>query len=460
MAARFVNIDHDTPLLLPPDLRDWVPADHMVHFIMDAVAALDLSAARVNDRGTGSAQYPPGMMLALLIYSYSTGIFSSRKIQTATYDNLATRYLCADTHPDHDSICKFRRENKELLSSAFHQVLELAAAARILKVGDLTVALDGTKLLANASKHSAMSHDRIVEQMQLASDQIKELLAKAEDADSTPLQDGLTIPAEIQRREDRLAKLKEAKAVLEERAKVRFEEESAAHAAKLAARRDKEKSTGKKPGGKPPAPPAEGPGPKDQYNFTDPESRIMKDKGGFNQCYNGQAAVDIATMLIVGQHLTDAPNDKQQLQPGLEAISPAVGNVARALVDSGYYSAAAVTNVEADGSGLTIYAAMKREAHGCSITQLEKHPDPPAPSQGAALAEVMAHRLSTIEGKALYRQRKQTVEPVFGIIKEVLGFRRFMLRGLEKAGLEWTLVSTAYNLKRLFGLGVRLRPAW
>jgi len=459
MAARFVNIDHDTPLLLPPDLRDWVPADHMVHFIMDAVAALDLSAARVNDRGTGSAQYPPGMMLALLIYCYSTGTFSSRKIQTATHENVATRYLCADTHPDHDSICKFRRENKELLSSAFHQVLELAAAARVLKVGDLTVALDGTKLLANASKHSAMSHDRIEEQMKLATDQISELLAKAEDADSTPLQDGLTIPAEIQRREDRLAKLKEAKAVLEERAKARFEEECAAHAAKLAARRDKEESTGEKPRGKPPEPPVEGPGPKDQYNFTDPESRIMKDKGGFNQCYNAQAAVDVATMLIVGQHLSDAPNDKQQLQPGLEAVSPAAGKVSRTLVDSGYYSDAAVTRVEADGTGPIVYAAMTRQAHGRSIAQLEKQPDPPALPEGAALAEVMAHRLATAEGKALYGLRKQTVEPVFGIIKEVLGFRRFMLRGKEKAGLEWTLVSTAYNLKRPFGLGARLRPA-
>ena len=459
MAARFVNIDHDTPLLFPPDLREWVPADHMVHFIMDAVAALDLSAARINDRGTGSAQYPPSMMLALLIYSYSTGIFSSRKIQTATYENVATRYLCADTHPDHDSICKFRRENKELLSSTFHQVLELAASARVLKVGDLTVAIDGTKLLANASKHSAMGHDRIVEQMQLATDQIAQLLAKAEDADSTPLQDGLTIPAEIQRREDRLAKLKEAKAALEERAKIRFEEESAAHAAKLAARHEKEQSTGKKPSGKPPEPPVQGPGSKDQYNFTDPDSRIMKDKGSFNQCYNAQAAVDTATMLIVGQHLTDTPNDKQQLQPGLQAISPAAGKISSTLVDSGYYSEAAVTRVEAGGTGPTIYAAMHRQSHGRSIAQLEKQADPPAPPPGAPLAEIRAHRLATAGGKALYRLRKQTVEPVFGIIKEVLGFRRFMLRGKEKASLEWTLVSTAYNLKRLFGLGARLRPA-
>lgn len=459
MAARFVNIDHDTPLLFPPDLREWVPADHMVRFIMDAVAALDLSAARINDRGTGSAQYPPSMMLALLIYSYSTGIFSSRKIQTATYENVATRYLCADTHPDHDSICKFRRENKELLSSTFHQVLELAASARVLKVGDLTVAIDGTKLLANASKHSAMSHDRIVEQMQLATDQIAQLLAKAEDADSTPLQDGLTLPAEIQRREDRLAKLKEAKAALEERAKIRFEEESAAHAAKLAARHEKEQSTGKKPTGKPPEPPIQGPGSKDQYNFTDPDSRIMKDKGSFNQCYNAQAAVDTATMLIVGQHLTDAPNDKQQLHSGLQAISPAAGKISNTLVDSGYYSEAAVTRVETSETGPTIYAAMHRQSHGRSIAQLEKQADPLAPPPGAPLAEIMAHRLATAEGKALYRLRKQTVEPVFGIIKEVLGFRRFMLRGKEKASLEWTLVSTAYNLKRLFGLGARLRPA-
>ncbi len=459
MAARFVNVDHDTPLLLPPDLRDWVPADHLVHFIMDAVAALDLSTARVNERGTGSAQYPPSMMLALLIYSYSTGTFSSRKIQTATHENVAVRYLCADHHPDHDSICKFRRENKELLSSAFHQVLELAATAQVLKVGELTVSIDGTKLLANASKHSAMSHERIVEQMQLATDQIAELLAKAEDADSTPLQDGLSIPAEIRRREDRLAKLKEAKAVLEERAKVRFEEESAAHADKLAAREEKEKSTGKKPGGKPPTPPAEGPRPKDQYNFTDPESRIMKDKGSFNQCYNGQAAVDVATMLIVGEQLTDAPNDKQQLQPVLGAISPAAGKISRALVDSGYYGEASVTAVEAGGQGLKVYAAMKRQTHSRSIAELESHPDPPAPAAGASLAEVMGHRLATAEGRALYGLRKQTVEPVFGIIKEIIGFRRFMLRGKEKAGLEWTLVSTAYNLKRLFGLGARLRTA-
>ena len=457
MAAKFVNIDHETPLLLPPDLRDWVEPDHMVHFIMDAVDALDLSTARVNERGTGSAQYPPSMMLALLIYCYATGTFSSRRIETLTYENVAVRYLSADTHPDHDSICKFRRENKELLSSCFHQVLELAASAEVLKVGDLTVSVDGTKILANASKHSAMSHDHLEKQMKLAEEQIEELLAKAEDTDSAPLQDGLSVPEEIRRREDRIAKLKEAKKVMEERAKQRFEEEKAEYETKLAARQAKEDETGRKSGGKKPKPPQEGPRPKDQYNFTDPESRIMKDGGGFGQCFNAQAAVEVETMLVVGQHVCSAPNDKQQLEPTLDCVSPAVGELSNALADSGYYSEQAVTAVENGGAGPMVYAAMKRHPHRRSIQQLEKHDDPPAPRPDASIAEIMVHRLETKAGRDLYGLRKRTVEPVFGIIKEVLGFRRFLLRGIEKVNLEWTLVSTSYNLKRLFNLGMRIK---
>ena len=325
MPAKFVHIDHDTPLLLPPDLRDWVSGDHMVHFIIDAVDQLDVSAARVNERGTGSAQYPPRMMLSLLIYCYATGTFSSRRIETLTHENVAVRYLCADTHPDHDSICKFRRENKELLGSCFHQVLELAVEAEVLKVGDLTVAADGTKILANASKHSAMSYDHVEKQMTLAEDQIAQLLAKAEDADSTPLQDGLSVPEEISRREARIAKLKEAKKTIEERARLRFEEEQAEYEAKLVQREEKEKSTGKKARGKKPKPPEEGPRPKDQYNFTDPESRIMKAGGSFEQSYNAQAAVEVDTMIVVGQHVSDAANDKQQLEPTLGSDQPRGG---------------------------------------------------------------------------------------------------------------------------------------
>jgi transposase len=459
MAARFVQIDHDTPMLLPPDLREWVSADHMVHFIMDAVEALDLGKAKVNQRGTGDAQYPPGMMLGLLIYSYATGTFSSRRIEALTHENVAVRYLCANTHPDHDSICRFRRVNKDLLEKIFHGVLELAAGSKVLKVGEITVAVDGTKILANASKHSAVSHGHAVGKMREAREQIAELLAKAEEADSTPLEDGLSVPEEIARREARIEKLRQAREVMEERARERVAREKAEHGAKLAERRARELATGRKARGREPAPPEEGPRDKDQYNFTDPESRIMKTGEGFRQCYNAQAAVEVESMLVVGGHVTDAANDKEQLAPALAAVSPAAGPVARVLADNGFHSEAAVAAVEDGGAGPTVYAATGRQRHGRSVAELEKRDDDPPPPPGASPAEVMAHRLRTREGRRLYGLRKQSVEPVFGIIKEALGFRRFLLRGLGKVNLEWTLVTTAYNLKRLFGLGMRLRRA-
>ena len=212
MPARFVNIDHDTPLLLPPDLRQWVPADHLVHFLMDAVGELDLRGVRVNERGTGDAQYPPRLLLGLLIYSYATGVFASRQIEAATHDRVAVRLLCADTHPDHDTICTFRRENRELLARSFARVIELSARCGVLKVGGITVAIDGTKVLASASKHAAVSHGRAGELMQELDLEIAELLRKAEDADSAPLDDGLSIPEEVQRRQERKAQLARARA--------------------------------------------------------------------------------------------------------------------------------------------------------------------------------------------------------------------------------------------------------
>jgi transposase len=207
MAARFVNIDYDTPLILPPNLRDWVPAGHLAHFILDAVAEMDLRRLKVNERGTGSEQYPPRMLLALLLYCYATGVFSSRRMEQASYDSVPVRMMCGDTHPDHDTLCTFRRENKALLQEAFVRVLELAQALKFLQVGQITVAVDGTKMLAHASKHSAVSYEhagKAIEQLDL---EVKALMAKAEQADSTPLEDGLSIPAEIQRRQDRKAKL-------------------------------------------------------------------------------------------------------------------------------------------------------------------------------------------------------------------------------------------------------------
>lgn len=462
MASRFVVIDHDTPLLLPPDLRDWLPEDHLVHFIMDAVKLLDLCQARVNPRGTGYAQYPPGMMLGLLIYCYATGTFSSRKIETLTYESVAVRYLCADTHPDHDSICKFRRENKELLESSFHQVLECAARLNVLQVGQVVLSVDGTKILASASKHSAVSHGHAQQQLLLLEEQIKELTAKAEAADSTPLREGLSLPEEIRRREKRQEKLREAVQVIEQRARERHQQEQAAYERKLQERQDREQARGKKTGGKAPHPPKEGPQAKDQYNFTDPQSRIMKHGGGehFEQSYNAQAAVEVQSRLVVSQLVSDAPNDKEQLVPVLENKSPVVQSLSVVLVDSGYYSEAAIRQVEvpdADtGVSPQVYAATRRHKHERSVKDLEQHDDPPPPPPGAPVKAIMEQRMETQEGKALYGLRKQTVEPVFGIIKSAMGFRRFSLRGLTKVGLEWTLVTLSYNLKRLYHLGTRL----
>ena len=462
--TRFVSVDHDTPMLLPPDLRHWVPDNHMVHFVMDAIKVLRLDDAKLNTRGTGSAQYPPTMMLGLLIYCYATGTFSSRKIEQLTHDSVAVRYLCAQHHPDHDSICKFRRENMALLESSFHQVLECAARTRFLKVGNLTLAVDGTKILASASKHSAVSHGHATGQMQLLADEISQLMAKAETADSTPLQDGLSIPEEIKRRTERIGKLQQAVSEMEKRAAARTETEKAEHQALLQERAGKEQATGKKTRGRAPQPPLEGPREGDQYNFTDPESRIMKvGTGQFEQSYNAQAAVDIDSRLIVARHVTQAANDKQQLVPTLAALSPVVEQIDHALVDSGYYSQAAIEAVESHQAGplrgVKTLVATRRHRHGRSVAELEQREEPAAPPAAAMHKEKMEHRLATKAGKALYAQRKQTVEPVFGIIKGAMGFRMFSLRGRAKVALEWTLVTLSYNLKRLYHMGAQLQSA-
>jgi len=455
---RYVNIDRDTPLLLPPDLRDWVPADHLVHFVIDAVELIDTRTAPVNERGTGSEQYPPGMLLALLVYSYATGMFSSRQIERASYENVAVRLLCADTHPDHDTLCTFRRKNGPLLTQAFKQILELSARCGVLQVGQITVAIDGTKILANASKHSAVSHGHAEKTLRTLDLEIAELLAKADQADATPLQDGLTIPAEVQRRQERKAQLQRAKAEMEARAYARFQVEQAEHEAKLARRAEAAAASGKPPRGRAPQAPDPAPQSKDQVNFTDPESRIMKTKDGFQQAYNAQAGVETASRLIVGPRVSQAANDKRELLPDVAAVRCHV-LPDTLLVDSGFVSEAAVTAVELATPGLTILAALQREPHGRTVAQLEKRSEPPAPSPEAPFAERMRHRTATTAGRALYKLRQQTVEPVFGIIKEVLGFRRFSLRGLAKVTLEWELVCLAYNCKRLHRLGVALRAA-
>jgi len=464
MATRFVPLDRDTPLLLPPNLRDWVPADHLVHFILDAVAALDLRQAKVNERGTGSEQYPPTMMLALLIYSYATGTFGSRRIEQSTYDSVPVRLLTADTHPDHDTICTFRRENHALLNESFVKVLQLAQQLKLLRVGQLTVAVDGTKVLANASKHSAVSYERAGQMIAQLELEVQQLVAKAEQADSAPLQDGLTIPPEIARRQERQAALAQARAQIEARAQARYAVELAAHKKKLA-ERAAQQERGEKTVGQPPKAPTPEPGPGDQYNFTDSESRIMKAGNGqhFEQSYNAQAAVEVESRLVVGARVSQSPNDKQELVADLQAIPPQAGSIEAVLIDSGFYSESAVRAVEqtAQGQALgpTVYAAMERKSHHRSVADLERKAEPNLPAAGASLSEVMKHRLATTVGKQKYQLRQQTVEPVFGILKSVLGFRRFLLRGLAKVQLEWTLVCAAYNLKRLHRLGAGLKLA-
>jgi transposase len=464
MAARFVNIDYDTPLILPPNLRDWVPAGHLAHFILDAVEEMDLRQIKVNDRGTGSEQYPPRMLLALLLYCYATGCFSSRRIEQATQDSVPVRLICGDTHPDHDTICTFRRENKVLVQETFVRVLELAQALKFLQVGQITVAVDGTKVLAHASKHSAVSYEHAGKTSEQLDLEVKELMAKAEQADSTPLQEGLSIPEEIIRRQERKAALQKARTEIEARAQARYALALAEHEQKLAERAAKQ-ARGERVGGKPPKAPTPEPGAGDQYNFTDPESRIMKAGSGqhFEQSYNAQAAVEVDSRLIVGQRVSQAPNDKQELAPTVSAIAAPVKSVENVLTDSGFYSEAAVCAVEqtpaGEPTGTTVYAALDKKEHHRTVSDLEQQEEPAAPAPGTPMSEVMKHRLKTTAGKAKYKLRQQTVEPVFGIIKSVMGFRQFLLRGLEKVRLEWQLVCLAYNLKRLHLMGVGLARA-
>jgi transposase len=461
MPARLVNLDRQTPMLLPCDLREWLPADHLVHFLLDAVEQIPTGHFHVNQRGTGSEQYPPTMMLALLIYCYATGRFGSRTIEAATHSDVAVRYLCANHHPDHDSICVFRTANRAAFQAAFVTVLQLAQQLRLTRVG--TVSVDGTKVQANASKHAAVSYQRageLIAQLQL---EVQALVTRAEQADTRETKETLDIPAELTRRQTRLAALKQARQVIEARAKEIAAAQQAEHRAKVAARQS-QRAAGKKPRGPEPKPPSEVPDPKAQYNFTDPASRIMKAGNGqhFEQAYNAQAAVDEA-MMIVGQRVSDAPNDQQELVPTVQAISPVVaGDVHAVLADNGFYSAAAVQAVEQkpDGtpSGLTVYAAVAKQTHHKTVADLLPQPEPaPLPADANPKAK-MAHRLQTNAGRTLYKLRKQTVEPVFGIIKSVLGFRQFLLRGREKVSLEWLLVCVSYNFKRLFTLK-NLAPA-
>jgi transposase len=450
MGNRFVVADRETPFLFPPSVQEWLPEDHLARFVADAVEHLDLRPLEAAYRGRGSLAHHPGVLLALLFYGYATGVFSSRKIERATYDSVAFRYLAANTHPDHDTIATFRRRFLSELEPLFVQLLELACELKLLRLGQ--VSLDGTKIQANASRHKALSWGyatRLESQLQA---EVAGLLECAEQADAQNLPDGLSLPEEIARREARLVALAEAKAKIEVRAQERYEREKAAFDAKLTRRQAKEKATGKKPGGRPPTPPAAGPKATDQVNLTDEESRIMPvSGGGFEQAYNAQAAVDMDTGLIVAHHLTDHVNDVHEIAPALTklgALPESFGTVEHLVADTGYFSEANVTACEAQS--VTPSLASVRQPHHPPVWERFAEPLPAADDADAVTR--MRHRMQTPEGRGRYARRKTTIEPVFGILKHVLGFRQFLLRGLAAVRGEWTLLCLAYNLKRLHTL--------
>ncbi len=454
----FLPTDRETEYLLPPSVQDWLPESHLARYVVDVVDALDLSELERAYAGRGSDAYHPATLLSLLIYGYATGVFSSRKIERATYDSLAFRFIAGNTHPDHDTLATFRRRFGPQFQAAFVQVLKMARANRLSRFG--TVSLDGTKIHANASKHKAMSYghaQKIEAQLQL---QVEELRRMAERADQKPAPDGMDVPQEIKRREERLAAIAEAKIAIEREAQERYERERAEYEVKMAGRNAK-RAAGKNPGGnKDPKEPEPGPRPSDQINFTDGQSRIMPTRGqGFEQCYNAQAVVDCETMLVLATSVIQAPVDVNQIEPmvrKLQQIEETIGRPDALLADTGYFSAANVrTCLEA---GIEPLVASKREQHNQDWR--ERFEEPPALGEGATEVEAMKHRLKTKAGRARYALRKQTVEPVFGIIKSAMGFRQFLLRGREQVEQEWTLVCLAWNLKRMAALRPKSVPSW
>ena len=448
--SNFRQVDRETGFLLPPSVDEWLPERHLARFVIEVIERLDLSALARAYRGSGTAAYHPAMLAALLVYGYATGVFSSRKIERATYDSVAFRFVAANDHPDHDTIAAFRRRFLKRIEALFVEVLLLAREMGMLRLG--TVALDGTKMHADASRHSALSYGHASKIEAQLKAEVAELMALAEATDQADLPDGMSVPEELARREARLARIAQAKATIEARAKARFERQQAEYEAKLKAREEKAKQTGRRPGGRPPAPPTAGPGPRDQVNLTDADSRIMPVAGGgFEQAYNAQAAVATGSLLVVANDVVQAANDKEQIAPMLDKLAElpeALGKPETLLADNGYFSEANVTACAA--AKIAPLIAPGRERHHRSWTERFAEA-PPAPSDPTPL-QAMAHRLATPEGRQAYALRKQTPEPVFGIIKSVIGFRQFSLRGLEAVAGEWNLVTLAWNMKRMFAL--------
>jgi transposase len=450
MISKFIPTNRDQQYLFPPSIQDWLPEEHLARFVVDIVSQLNLHPLSGTYAGKGFKAYHPEILLSLLFYGYATGVFSSRKIEKATYDSVAFRFISANTHPDHDTIATFRRRFLAQLKPLFVQILMLAREMGLLKIGK--VSLDGTKVKANASKHHALSWEYACKLEKQLQAEVEKLIHLAEQADSEKIPEGMDIPKELCRRQNRLKIIAEAKIKIEERAAERYTREQKEHEEKLAARQQRAEATGKKPRGAEPKPPEPGPKKKDQVNLTDEESRIMpsSDKG-FVQAYNAQAAVEVDTMIIVESHISQAPNDKQEMVSSLaslDALPEKLGKVGTMLADAGYYSKDNMASCEK--SDIDAFIPPNREKHNQPLTARFSDPEPLP--ENADPIDKMRHKLKTVEGRQTYAQRKSTIEPVFGIIKHVLGFRQFFLRGLEAVTGEWTLVSIAWNIKRMFAL--------
>ena len=459
----FKPYDPDQLYLLPPALRDWLPEGHLALFISDVVDTLDLEPIfDVYEQGDGRGQppYHPAMMVKLLIYGYCMGKPSSRKLERASYEEVGYRVLSAEQHPDHDSIAEFRKRHLEVLGGMFVQVLRLCQKAGLVKLGH--VALDGTKIKANASKHKAMSYERMCKAEQELEQEVKRLLKQAEKVDGREDQAygegkrGDELPEELARRESRLNKIRQAKAELEEEAREQAEQAAVEAQAKIEERRLKEQQSGQKARGRKPEvvdPQQAVPEPKAQRNFTDADSRIMKDGAtqGFVQGYNCQAVVDSQAQIIVAAALTQQANDKQQLVAMLEEVKKSTGEKpAKASADAGYFSEAQITDNKLQD--IDLYVAPERLRHG---EKIEEVGDDAPPSAKPTLIEQMREKLKTAHGHAVYKMRKAIVEPVFGQIKEVRGFRRFSLRGKEKVAAEWQLICLTHNLLKLRNLSIK-----
>ncbi len=449
MVRKFKTVDYEATLDATITIRDCLPPDHLARFVVKIVSQLDLSCIYSQYGERGGEPYGPPILLGLLFYSYATGVFSSRQIEEKTRTCIPFYFIAGGLHPDHSTINTFRKDFLTEIKHLFVQILQIAQEAGLLELGNIS--LDGSKIHADASKSKAVSYKRLLELEKQLRAEVDELFALGQQADQAQLPEELDIDTEIAFRRNRLINLSQAKAVLATRAEERYQAEQAEYEAKIREREQKAIKTGHKPRGRTPKPPTSGVRDKDQYNFTDPQSPIMKNSNnsGFDQHYNTQVAVEHDHMLIVANRLSDHPNDKQEAIPTLDAVPTEIGKPKAGAMDNGYFSLHNITEFEA--RGIEPYIATGREPHYHSWQDYFKEQEAP-PSDEATPKEKMAYKLQTQIGKAIYGLRKCTVEPVIGIIKEVLGFRQFSLRGLQKAAGEWNLVCIGYNLKRLHTL--------